>query len=597
MSWQALNLTPPEELAAATGAIAEALTLVRNGLRVLRTQAQALSTLLTTEVQPRTQALNAAIQALISQINALLSASLDDTGIYVLLVPLPKKGLAGLASGLRRPAFPVTRILRDLLPSNQGRGATSPTFAQLFSPEAFATGGNAYFAQTLLESLYDRGDLSRPTFSRNSYWASAVLVAGSFDPLGVLALASHLDRLFGGAKSSRGAVDRLPGNVRVRSSFRDRAVVIEWDHAPPATTLVSLDALRVIVRKIAIIRSSSFEARSASRVSDLFPGRNLTVGALGLYGSQVLAVFEYDGLSTQYVDRTPLADDVPAFYHVAFSTAIEGTATRQEIEELGVVAPPEGTTSGALEIGFDRMSRCVEFERPSRAKAEAALPASVLPDWRRTPSVARAIPTLGSFVDYLAETLNSISGIARTINDYNDAYISFLTREIDRITQRIQAIEALLGQLAQLIDPVQAGIHVTTLSGRGSAGDFVAEVCAALDERSDPNRPAFDSGTEFVTGVVLVATAPNADGVQQALALFEALFAPATQREPTNPELEGIEAIDGVLETVENELLRELEGTALDPATSPPAPDTASNTFGEDMTPRPPGTGDSSCRS
>ena len=597
MSWKALNLTPPEALSDATGAIADALTMVRTGLTVLRTQAEALAALLTTEVQPRTQALNMAIQALISQINALLNAALDDTGVYVLIVPLPKKGLAGFASGIRRPAFPVTRVLRDMLPSNQGRGVTSPTFAQLFSPEAFATGGNAYFAQTVLESLYDRGDLSRPTFSRNSYWASAVLVAGSFDPLGVLTLAAHLDRLFGGAKSSRGVVDRLPGNVRVRSSMRDRGVVIEWDHAPPATTLASMDSLRVFVRKIAIIRSGGFEAMSASRVSDLFPGRNLTVGARGLHKSEVLAVFNYDGLTTQYVDRTPLGSDEPAFYHVAFSTALEGTATPQEIADLGAVAPPVGANSNSIEIGFDRMSRCVEFVRPSRSTAQGALPVSVLPDWRRTNSVASVIPTLGAFSDYLGETLNSLAGMARTVNDYNNTYIDFLTREINRISQRIQAIEALLAQLAQLIDPVQAGIHVTTLTGQGSAGDFMAEVCAALDARDDPNRPAFDSGTEFVTGAVLVATAPSLAGVQGALALFEALFAPATRRGSSRQVLEGIEAIDGVLQEVENELARELAGTALDPSTSPPAPGTGSNTFGEDMTPRPPGTGDSSCGS
>ncbi len=596
MSWQALNLTPPEALADATEAIAGALTLVRDGLTVLRTQAQALQVLLTTEVQPRTRAFNAALQALISQINALLNAGLDDTGVYVLVVPLPKKGLAGLASGLRRPSSPVTRVFRDLLPSNQGRGATSPTFAQLFSPETFATGGNAYFAQTLLESLYDRGDLSRPTFSRNSYWASAVLVAGSSDPLGVLTLAAHLDRLFGESKASRGVVNRLPGNVRARPSMRDRGVVIEWDHAAPSTTLVSMDALKVFVRQIAIIRSRSFEAKSAARVGDLFPGRNLTVGSFGRYGSEVLAVFNYDGLTTQYVDRAPLAEDVPAFYHVAFSTAIEGTATREEIEALGVVAPPEGTTSGPLEIGFDRMSHCIEFVRPSKATARAALPASVLPDWRRTPTVASAIPPLAGFIDYIGEILNSIGGAARTIDDYNNTYIEFLTRELNRIAQRIQAIETALGQLAQLIDPIQAGIHVTTLSGQGSAGDFVAEVCAALDARNDPNRPAFDTGTEFVTGVVLVATAPSAAGVLGALALFEALFAP-TQVSGSNPELEGIEAIDGILAEVENELTRELEGTALDPSTSPSPSEPSSNTFGEDMTPRPPGTGDSSCGS
>ena len=98
MSWIAVTPSLPAGVNALGSAITQGLGALRAGLELVRLQAQATALLATTTESAAVNAANQALSAVVTASNAALDVLLDSSGLYVLAVPVPKKGLARLIS-------------------------------------------------------------------------------------------------------------------------------------------------------------------------------------------------------------------------------------------------------------------------------------------------------------------------------------------------------------------------------------------------------------------------------------------------------------------------------------------------------------------
>lgn len=598
MSWVPLKLNIPEAIADTGTQIGNALTALTSLLQVVKAQAQIIQTFVRTEEQPRVQAANAALQGIIEALIETVNQLLDDVGIYVLLVPVPKKGLVRIAARPDNPdeagsnfvQLPMTNVAAQMNPARAQQMRNSPTFAKVFNPEELFVGGNAHFVKTVAESLFDSGDRNRPRFPKSSYWTYTMMLGGASDLTGIMSIATFLDNLFGVSRgantvsASRGLSSIVPNNVRTRPSGRGFYPVIEWDQVPAERVLASYDGARVVATKYAIIRSTDFRAKTAYRVTDLFNNPVLTLNMTGQYGSKVIGIATYDGLISQFTDTTVPSADQSYFYHVAFQTRVEGADRGGAPQPRVGASPAPGTEPRAVEGAFEILSTCSEYRAPSSSQRQAPTRLSKAPDWYKSPSIASLFPALSRFVDQMQEQLRTLATAAQGVSQRNDAYVNFIDREIAKYTRQAGEIQGFVGQLQSILTNGTNGIYSCVRTGQGSVGDFFADMIEAMDDPEDKNVPPFDNGDEYVTGVILLAVGPSDQAIRGAAAAFEALFGAAGGLEPA------VAGIDSILEqatTIEAELIGALNAGA--------APSEPSRTFNDDLSPRAPGEGDASC--
>ncbi len=593
MPWQALNLSLPEELSTIGSGISSGLSAVKSALQAAKQQIQAMQALAAVSDDPTTAAYNAAIQAVVTAALELIDEILDSAGIYILIVPLPKKGIVVLASGnspdepgTNSVEAPIGNILAQLPAADAAQMRGSSLFEQAFNPASTFTGGNAYFIKTLTESLHDAGDEERPRFQRSDTWAWTVAIAGASDVTSIASLATFLDKLLGqnqhadAVGSSRGVTSIVPVGVRVAPSGRGQVAVVEWDPVPPSKLLESYGGARLVPTRFAVIRSTDFRARTAFKVGDLFTGE-LTDGATGQFGATCVHLHDYDGITSRWIDDG-VEPDINYFYHVAFATRLEP----------GTADPSRSTTPGEEEpqtqdMGFEKLSACMPFKLPSATDKGMQRTMSKPPDWIRTPSVAQMFPPVNKFIDKIKEQIKTMAKSSQTAAKKDEAYLAFLDRELVRYTKQINEITNYIGQIQSILDAPHNGLYSNLGSGTGNVSAFLSDVMKAFNDTSDENSPPFTHGDEYVTGVVLLAVGPDAAKVQKAFAALQSLFAPPTDDQATNPVGAGVASVRTALAEIEQHLI--------DAIANPNAPGTPSGAFNEDLTPAAPGTGDSDC--
>lgn len=597
MPWQSLQLTPPPALTALTQGLTSGVNVVKSALQLVVAQARAYSTFLRIEEGARVDAATAILQTGLTAATNLLNGVLDDTGAYVLLIPIPKKGLVGVLSSPNTPSepgsnfvrFPTTGILSALPAATAERLRTSPSFATLFSEGSVAIGGNPYVLKTVGESLYDLGDRNRPRFGSDSYWAYTLLMTGANDLSVVLQAAQMFDRMFGqkGANAvgaSRNVANVVPSGLRAGPSGRGTFVVLEWETVPASRILESYDRARVTATEYAVIVSTDFRAKTAASVLDLFGTTNLTAGLTGLYGSRVLAVAPYDGIVSRYLDEREFTVGQTLYYHIAFKTRVENDpsagAQRAPPPQDRRPGPARSASSIPVEVPYGPLSSCAEYK--VRVGTDARL--SHAPDWVRSPSLAQLIPGVDGVVDRVNERLTELRRILARGAEVNGALLRALDRQVARLEAQVAELTQLLNRVNNTLAGAPPGVFATTRSGSGPVGAFLTDLATALDDTSDTNRPPFDTGDEFVVGALILAVGPSAAGVAASFEALTALFGPPE----TSEALAGIDSVTTALTEVETALVDAITGGGTSTPSSPVA-------FGPDMAARPLGTPDASC--
>jgi hypothetical protein len=501
-------------------------------------------------------AVDAVVSSLVSAIDSAIAGLLDDGGAYVLLVPMPKKGLTGLIGGPLTvdTDAPVGALNTEVSPD----ASTSLVWTDAFSSERLFLGGNAHFLRTVTEALFDRRDVNRPRFTNDTYWGYAALVAGATDVAACLTVASYIDKLLGsplganGLRASRGNSDIVASGVSVRASERNTAAVIEWEEFN--TSGVDDGTSTLEVTEYAVLRSEEAPAMTARLVIDIFPTIRLTEGVTGRYGGRVVKVASYDGFTHRYVDPGPLVAGTTYYYHVAARTRVL-------------------TNDIAVDMGYHLLSSAARY-RPEEMVTRSG--GGKAPDWWRTPSIARMIPALSALMDKIQEAIYGARATVSRSTSLTNGVLAALDQQIAKLDRTITEMNLLLQQLENVFSVPSAGVHVDLRTGKGNVTTLLGALTMGLSDFSDPDRPPFDNGDEYVTGAMVVVAAPNEAAFQRAWAILDLLFGGG---DAVDPVIAGINSI--------------LAGTNT-PASSSTAAE-PSDTFGTDMSPLPRGTPDASC--
>jgi len=504
-----------------------------------------------------TIAMNTALQLAVRTLQNILTGLLDTTGLYVLVVPIPRRGLLALSPtpnpgemGTNILGWPVNDIISRLPAGQASAFRESPTFNQIFNPQGLQFGGNAYYVKTVAEAMYDPQDTNKPKFIRDSYWTYTLLIAGATDLASVMTAATYFDRLFvqrdaNAVPATRGTGVVVAQRVSAQPSPRDQRVILTWDLVPSQIVPPEDQQYILVPVSYAIIRSTDFRAQTAHIITDLFSTNQIAVGMEGQFGSKVLDVKEYDAVTARWMDNSTLIPNTEYIYHVSFRAEMRSYRTPNEPGFL----LPFHFLSNATSIRLNQRTRLPR----GRGKP---------PDWIRTPSVASLIPAFERIVDYIQLQISRLGESAQSLTNTQTRYLRMLDNELSRYTTKADTFLRYINTLNNMMANPAAGIHVKAGIGQGDDGQFLSTLMDAFSDFEDENRPEFDTGDEYVTGVVLLAVGPDLSSVQRVYDLLAALFG---SRED-DPVVAGIESITTTLATVEQEALADLQSTIATPA-------------------------------
>lgn len=556
MTWTQVTPSLPSDLTAASRELVDGLSSIRTALEAARALAAVATAMAQRQGSGSLASVNSIVSVLAAAIQSAIAGLLDTGGAYVLLIPMPKKGLTGLIGGpVALDSDAPVGILNNMLPPV---ATESLVWQDAFAQERLFHGGNAHYLRVVTEALYDGDDPNRPRFGSASYWGYAALVAGATDFAACMSIATYFDKLFGnphgasGLRASRGSTDIVAQGVVARPSERGTQVVVEW--TPLESVGVDDGSSRADATEYAVLRSEAAPAMTALRVLDLLPSATPTEGMTGRYGCKVLKVGSYNGFLHRYVDADELDAAKTYYYHVAVRSRLVNSLKNTD-------------------MGYNLLSSASRFKKSTVARTGGHGRA---PDWWRTPSVARVFPGLNLLLDSIEETIHSVQSITSRATNLTSAALDALTLRVSKIERTVSELDLLLRQLEEIFNAPSAGVHIDLRKGQGSAASLIGELTQALSDFADPDRPTFDNGDEYVTGAMVLITAPNEEEFNAAWALIELLFGPSGSADPV------VAAINDIVQ-------------GADSPSAPLTQDQPSLTFNEDMTPRPPGSPDSNC--
>jgi hypothetical protein len=252
------------------------------------------------------------------------------------------------------------------------------------------------------------------------------------------------------------------------------------------------------VTEIAVIRSTSVKLMSASTPQELFGSNKLSKGQKSGDGlTEVIAVQEYTGIDLKSTYLDDAKHDPGAGYYYAISFHVK----------LGTLK--ELNSGGGTDIGFPRLSNVVKVYLSKEDHGTPRSITGVPPDWYRTPRVVDLFPAVGAI-------LNQVASLAVQFGDTTAGYSELLKANAKALEQQIKGYTDLATQLTAASSAISAfsSINLGTVSSRafavtGGVPAIKKDLVKAFGDTSDPNRPPFDAN-EFVSGVVLLATTPDA---------------------------------------------------------------------------------------
>ena len=544
--WQGIGLPKlPPELTAALDGISALGSTATAALQVLADLLDVIANLsISTDVVK--EILRAAIRA----IEDGLSALLNDTGAYVLYVPVRRQIVV---SPLIQEALSITGIdppknkTYDAKVLEAKLTANNPRVAEFFKRPA--DGGNAGFVRTVAESITDQKDPNRPMFGPSSYVGGIHVLAGASDYVNLLSLLTALDGFLvpPGSKGLSVAGFPVPQNLKgqsVRLLTGELGARLSWD-AQIRTVLIPPLASGCVITQVAIIRSKDPKVISATSPEGLFGTRDLTVGKKTSDGkTEVISILE---TAQQIGNELFSLPTVPVTYDDNTGTLEAGTPYYYFASFNLKVGPLEDVANAESypQYGFYRLSNvCTVTPQVRSTRSGKGTP----PDWIRTPSIVDMIPAAGDLLTLLIATLRQFEASLSANTDAIKQYIAFLQNEIARLKTLLEQISGIINRLTSILSQTPSvGIYGRTFGGKGGVDFMLSDLAFSLSpQNTDPGRPPFDRGDEFVTGAVVLVGGPSEDGIAAVIAMIEALFGLGASA-ASSPLTDAIASIDAVV--------------------------------------------------
>lgn len=462
-----------------------------------------------------TDPLAAAIKAIIDKIKETVEGFLEDIGVYVLHVPIRKRlatnflNLGDITPDWAGDLGIFGEGLSDADdPGNSGQIQPpwkDPTLNEFLVDANRYNGGNYGFFKTVIESVWDEGDVNRPQFlDEDDYVGGVVLVMGTnLDPLGFL---DDIWKLFGLFDLGVDGVPKAPRPTglkgraitpivksSVNASGGKFSAFLEWDPVTtPVTSLADLGGIILFPERYAVLRSkNNVNALSANSVPDLMGTRTLSSGAT--FGpTEVIFEGPYDPTDVTYLDENIDAEPDDSFYYT-IAWKLKGYGASEPIlddEEQGTPYDYWYTSN---------IVRVVPY--PTR-------PDSTPPDWIRTPSISSIFPQFAYFLRLIVAELEKLAGKLVGALDFITEYVEFLKSEIARYEALVNRILDAIKALQVKFDMPTAGVYFRTFKGQGGNNFFIQDLAMSL-RQGYASAPPFHEGDEYVTGVILMTGGPE----------------------------------------------------------------------------------------
>jgi hypothetical protein len=538
-NWATLKLNTlfPEELRQASDAVGTVVSTLSTYLNLIR---QAISTAATFSSGAATNPAEAALNAGLNEIQALVNGVISGSTVHAIAIPIQKQYYGrGVRAILRDRSREIVPNYDQLLESgafpDRAPSVLPGGISEFINASTTSVGGNQGFWRALMVSIQDTGDLQRPLFPQNFAVAGACIIFGAQDLESLQPNFNLFNSLINAgeradlAAHTRPILRNLRGHVVTTTTTTGRLVVeLSWDSVPPTVIFPLFSDEQFIATEIFVLRSEDSKLRSQFTWNEIF-SRQPTDDQADLQtenGVTVVARITNDGFLRGYTD-TSAALTVGTTYY--YTTAIRYT--------LGNRAQPMSNFSNCIRVGIIQ---------PQQSRA------SVPPDWIALPTLARLFPPLTE----VTTQLNILFSTLRSRTVSNSGTASMLTQtatqlggivtELQRVVTGIQSVNTRIGALSTTS---MAATSSTVFSvGSGGIDAWTAELARRLSDTSDSSRPPFDAA-ELVAGVVIVAGAPSTAQLETTLGLLEAFFG-ASETSPLVTAIASIETESATPTTV-----------------------------------------------
>ena len=499
MAWETLQLPKvPSPVTSAVDALKTIANTASTALTVVKGLIEAISAVIPVDLSAPQLAINAAVAV----IEAAVKSLTEDTGVYVLLVP--PRSLVLIPEAVKT-AFSSTLFSQPTIEGLNVQAmfsgvAVTTHEAQILRGIFSATGGNAGFVRTVIESFDDLGDASRPILATTDAVAGFYVVAGASNIADLIPFTNGMSSLIAPGQPLALDPPAIPVPQGLKTKIvAGRDVLLQW---ALQVTPVEVPVLGVfaLITEVAIIRSTSVKMLSVGTTQELFGTTALTVGMTDGYGTKVIAVQADKGTYLDDEEHPPAA----TYYYAASFHIKLGTLT-------------ELVSGGGKDLGFTRVSNVSKTYLPTEGHGTPRSVSGTPPDWIRTPRTIDLFPKIGGL-------LNQVSAITSQLGATTSGYSDLLKSAVKVIEQQIKNYETLATNLTSALSSISAiasinlgSVSARPFSGTGGVPFVKKDIVKAFGDTADPKRPAFD-GNEFVSGVIILATTPDA------IALLEQLL-------------------------------------------------------------------------
>lgn len=475
---------------------------------------------LVAQAQQRQDVAATVAQAVLDLVRNALADFTKDTGGYLLVVPLLKP----FARALGPPEL-FLEDLQDLISLNT-----------LFNPSEtlIGDGGNYGLYRKIIESIYDRADLSRPDFPDDAYISGAILVFGSDTYLDTVKGLQSLQNLFG--DSIQLPLDNfsvpVPQNIKARAiSVSNRATLsgisvidakvlpflgepktppnfdihVRWDPEPVTRPLTAYGRFRYSITSWTLFVKPDQKIRQGEDISQYAVQTVKVLNTTIPIAKQVLTGTVYQAV-VRNLDPTKT-------YWVSVAYTVD-------VEDLD-----EGT-SATFEPAFQALSA----QRRVRIAEQTPVTQFVdgePPDWLAITSPLAPFPQVRQVIAEAQLVLDLLETSLVNLDNAATRHLDFLEDQLEYLAAIIEEISTQTGLIQNTFNGITGGVYAATFSGRGSASYFVSTIGELLLDERTVNRPPFDRGDEAVGAMVFLNVSESATVRDDFMALLNTFIGDA----------------------------------------------------------------------
>jgi hypothetical protein len=464
-------------------------------------------------LQTRQDAAAFAAQAALDAIRNILADFLKDAGGYLLIVPLLKP--------FARAVGPPELLLEDIQDLVSLNTLLYPADALI------GDGGNYGLYRKIVESIYDRADLSRPDFPDDAYVSGAIMVFGSDTYLNTVNGLLTLQNVFGDSVPM--PLDNF--SVPVPQNIKARPISVSNRKTLSGISVIEAEVIPVLGAPQTPPNFDihvKWDPEPVTRAQPAYGRFRYTITQWTLYVKPEKKIQQGEDLA-QYAAKSTqvLNTNIPITGQLLTGTIYQAVIRNLDptltywvsvAYTVQVEDQDEGTTQ-TFEPSFTALSA------QRRVRIQELAPVTQFmdgepPDWLAIASPLAPFPQVRQAFAQAQNILDLLETSLVNLNNAASDQLDFLEDQLEFLAQIIEDLNNTTNLVQNTFNGVDIGIYAATFSGRGSASYFTSTIGELLLDEATVNRPPFDRGDEAVGAMVFLNVSETAAGAADFLALI-----------------------------------------------------------------------------